>query len=218
MSAVLTCPSARIDGANLWFASLDEPTGEELIYFHSLLSAEEVERASRFHFERNRRRFIVGRGRLRTILGECVGCAPGELSFCYGPNGKPELGGALAGSPWRFNLAHADELVVYAIARDAELGVDVERLHDVPEWQGIAEQLFPSDEFRRLRATAPEERTREFFRIWTQTEARLKATGVGFGAPPAPAPGRERDVRLHSFCPAPRFAGALAILFSHQHT
>jgi 4'-phosphopantetheinyl transferase len=213
MNAILSAPSIQIDGIDLWFASLDEPVAGELNRLHSMLSADERERAARFHFERDRRRFIAGRGLLRTILGECVGCAPGELTFRYGPNEKPSLGGNLANSPWRFNLAHSDELVVYAVARDVDLGVDVERLHEVPEWESIGEQLFPPEEFARLRATAAAQRIAEFFRIWTRTEARLKASGSGFGAPPPPsAPNFTAALRLHSFCPAPGFAGALAIL------
>ena len=45
----------------------------------------------RFAFERDRRRFVVGRGALRNILASYVGGQTGEIRFAYGEHGKPML-------------------------------------------------------------------------------------------------------------------------------
>jgi hypothetical protein len=49
------------------------------------------ERAERFHFERDRRRYAVGRGILRRLLGGYSSLPPAELRFVYGLHGKPLL-------------------------------------------------------------------------------------------------------------------------------
>lgn len=212
-------PQLQLGGVDIWIASLDLPPGEEFDRLRAVLSADELERAGRFHFVRDWRRFIVGRGRLRTILGDCIGAAPRALAFRYGANEKPELGGEFAGSGWRFNVSHSDGLVAIAVSAEAEVGIDVERVRDIPEWLEISERLFPAPEFARLCATAEEQRMAEFFHIWTRTEARLKAIGDGFGTPQSqPRHHRGTTVALHSFTPVPGFAGALAILSSSDHS
>ncbi len=57
------------------------------------LSAEEQERAMRFRFENDRRRFAGSRLLLRTVLGRELGCDPREVSFVEGKWGKPAVAG-----------------------------------------------------------------------------------------------------------------------------
>src|SRR4051794_9590716 len=58
---------------DIWRVALDHQPGEAVKLMASLLSRDETERASRFYFERDRRRYIVGRGVLRMTLGRYVG-------------------------------------------------------------------------------------------------------------------------------------------------
>ena len=51
---------------------------------------------------------------------------PREISFRYGPSGKPELAGR-GDESLQFNLSHSGGLALYAISRARELGVDLER-------------------------------------------------------------------------------------------
>jgi 4'-phosphopantetheinyl transferase len=90
----------------------------------ALLSPDEVERASRFIFERDRRRYVAARGQLRQLLGGYIGVAPEALSFAYGQYGKPRLADPSASV--EFNLAHSAALAVVAVAHGAIVGVDVE--------------------------------------------------------------------------------------------
>ncbi|HEY9526441.1 MAG TPA: hypothetical protein VIR02_05120, partial [Anaerolineales bacterium] len=53
---------------NIWRASLSGSL-DELSYFDSLLSPDEKARAERFYFERDRNRYIFGRGILRVLVG-----------------------------------------------------------------------------------------------------------------------------------------------------
>lgn len=146
-------------------------------FLPSWLSPDEQERASRFHFERDRRRFMAARGLLRGLLGRYCEREPSTLRFAYGPRGKPSLL-APAGS-LRFNLSHSGGLALFAFVREVELGVDLEQERPVPEAASIAERYFSRRENADLRSLAEPERSRAFFRCWTRKEAFIKATGDG---------------------------------------
>ena len=98
---------------HVWRASLAQPV-EAQERFLRTLDLEERERASRFHFEKHRRRFIVGRGVLRLLLGRYLEIAPEAVRFAYGPYGKPSLGREHGARRLRFNASHSHELAVYA--------------------------------------------------------------------------------------------------------
>ena len=159
----LTLPPGEV---HLWLARLDSLAPQP-----ELLDPEERERAARFLREQDRRRFTVARGVLRSLLARYL--PPGTIRFETGQWGKPRVSGL------RFNLSHSSGLALYGFALDREIGVDIERVRDVPEMLRIAERFFQPGEVESLRAR-PE--PAEFFRIWTRTEAWLKGTGRGITA------------------------------------
>jgi 4'-phosphopantetheinyl transferase len=162
---------------HVWSVVLDQPEpGLALLY--ELLCAEERQRASRFHFERDRNRFIVGRGSLRTMLGHYAQNDPAGLMLVPGPHGKPGLASDLGGRLF-FNLSHAQGLAVCAVACDHEVGIDLEFIRSVPEADTIASRWFSSGEQAELRSLPAALQARAFFRVWTAKEAYLKATGEG---------------------------------------
>jgi 4'-phosphopantetheinyl transferase len=67
----------------------------------------------------------MARGLLRRILSCYVDAEPDQLEFCYGPYGRPALV-APSGEKVRFNLAHSNDLALYAVPHDREVGVDIE--------------------------------------------------------------------------------------------
>jgi len=70
----------------------------------------------------------------------------------------------------RFNLSHSGDVTLVAVARDSEVGVDVERIRPVIEMHSIARRWLGRDDI----ADEP-----EFYRVWTRHEAMVKALGVG---------------------------------------
>ena len=78
------------DEVHVRIASLDHRQSE-LRFFESILAKDEIERANRFRFQKDRERFVAGRGLLRMILSSYVGVPPGEIIFTYGSHGKPGL-------------------------------------------------------------------------------------------------------------------------------
>jgi len=167
---------------HVWHAALDREE-KNLGQLESTLSREEKARADRFHFVNDRNRFVVARGLLRELLGGYLQKAPACLEFSYGQHGKPSLSGENASSGICFNLSHSSGLVVYAIARERNLGIDVEHVHVDSAGEDIAKRYFSALEVNDMRSLPPEARVEGFFHCWTRKEAYLKATGMGLQIP-----------------------------------
>ncbi len=159
---------------HVWDGSLDR-SAQGVARFRALLSSDEQARAERFHFERDRSRYIVGRGQLRSLLARYLDAPPAELRFRYGAFDKP----LLAGSDIRFNLAHSGSVVLFAVTRAGEVGIDVELEDTELADERLAERFFSPAEITVLRSLPSSERARAFLRCWTRKEAFVKARGDG---------------------------------------
>lgn len=166
------------DDIHVWCASLDQPA-PRLQWLMQMLNTDERARAERFYFEQDRKRFIVGRGLLRTILGYYLNSEPGQLQFSYNSRGKPSLSETSGGDRIRFNLAHSQGLVLYAVTFGREIGVDLEYLRPIAEAEQIANRFFSDREKVGFHALTSHEKQEAFFRYWTCKEAFLKASGEG---------------------------------------
>jgi 4'-phosphopantetheinyl transferase len=174
------CP--RSDEVHVWTASLSRPP-EEVERFEGLLSEDELQRAARFRFGRDRRRFIVARGSLREILARYVSLPPSLLRFGYNAFGKPELRGQAGPTPIRFNLSHSEDLALYAVAAGREVGVDVEFVREDVACEEVARSFFSGREVETLMVLPRDARKLAFFNCWTRKEAYIKARGAGLSLP-----------------------------------
>jgi 4'-phosphopantetheinyl transferase len=165
---------------HVWLARLDAAAGAPAA-FDAVLSPDEQERADRFVFDRDRRRFATARSLLRRILAPYVGAAPADLRFSCDEYGKPSLTG-LATAP-AFNVSHSGEAAVFAISRAGEVGVDVEAVRPMTDAEQIAGRFFAPGEVERLRALPAALQQEGFFECWTRKEAFVKAIGEGLSHP-----------------------------------
>jgi 4'-phosphopantetheinyl transferase len=165
---------------HVWRASL-ERDDSEVERLWAALAPDERERARRFHFERDRRRFVLARGVLREILGRCLGLAPALIRFAYNEYGKPSLREDMGGL--RFNASHSAGAALYACTLGCEVGIDVELLRDDFASFEVAERFFSRAEVRSLDALPAHLRTQGFFNCWTRKEAYIKALGEGLSHP-----------------------------------
>jgi 4'-phosphopantetheinyl transferase len=170
------------DEIHVWHAALDRDENV-IAQLETTLSLEENVRADRFHFANDKNRFVVARGLLRELLGRYLHRAPASLEFSYGQHGKPSLSGGNVSSGLCFNLSHSSGLVVYAIARERNLGIDVEHVRAEFAGEDIARRYFSVREVSDLRTLPPEAKVEGFFHCWTRKEAYLKATGMGLQIP-----------------------------------
>jgi 4'-phosphopantetheinyl transferase len=216
------------DEVHVWCAAL-EVTTSHLRYLQNMLSADELARASRFHFPKDRRRFIVARGVLRSLLGLYLGLEPRQLCFCYGAYGKPALVPTSGEAGLRFNVSHSHELALYAVTYGREIGVDIEYIRTNVSCEEIAERFFSSRERALLRTLPAPLKYDAFFHCWTRKEAYIKARGEGLSLPldqfdVAFAPGEPAALLatrwapreasrwvLRELTPGPGYAAALAV-------
>jgi 4'-phosphopantetheinyl transferase len=215
------------EGVEVYAARLDMPP-VETYRLAMLLSPDESDRAGRHAYERDWRRFVVARGRLRELLAARLHAPPDRIAFSYGKHGKPTLAPPFSRSGLHFNVAHSADLAVYAFSLEAEVGVDVEALRTLPDADDIAARFFSVVEHSAYRALDIRHKRIGFFNCWTRKEALLKALGDGLHypldafdvtlAPGEPArllrladtPGENCGWRLTSFVPAAGYVGALA--------
>ena len=174
--------SLKPSEAHVWRVQLEQPP-ERVAEFLRTLDEDERERANRFHFEKHRRNFIVGRGVLRLLLGRYLETRPEEVRFSYGPQGKPMLSGEHSASSLRFNASHSGEVAVYAFVNDCQVGIDVELVKGDFATEEIAERFFSTNEIAALSALPATEKPAGFFRFWTRKEAYIKAIGTGLSHP-----------------------------------
>jgi 4'-phosphopantetheinyl transferase len=191
------------------------------------LSDDERARAQRFHFDRDRNRFIVRRAMLRALIGRHLGQEPAAVAFVYGPHGKPDLTAPAGADDLRFNTSHSGDLAVVALTRRRDIGVDIEWVTPLADLDAIARHHFSPTENLALDRVASAERVQAFFNCWTRKEAFLKATGEGLLRPldsfdvtlephePARllacAEGDPERWDLRAFAPAPGYVGAVAV-------
>jgi 4'-phosphopantetheinyl transferase len=168
------------DEIHVWASRLD-PGAATLLEYSATLAREEQERAERFHFDRDRNRFIAGRGFLRAVLSRYLREPPEEIAFVYGPFGKPSLAAAFAMADLQFNLAHCEDIAVLAVTRRGEAGIDVERVRPVPDAEQLVARFFSARESAAFHRLPLSDRPTAFFNLWTRKEAWLKATGEGIG-------------------------------------
>lgn len=167
---------------HIWRVSVSQARSS-VTHLSRLLDEEESKRAARFHFERDRVRFIVARAGLRMILGQYLKIDPAGIEFSYSAYGKPALSRAHPDSVLKFNLAHSHDLALYAFSPKRELGIDVEHMRPEVAGDDIAERFFAAAEVDALRRFSAERRMEAFFNCWTRKEAYIKARGEGLTFP-----------------------------------
>jgi 4'-phosphopantetheinyl transferase len=171
-------PTGRVD---VWSVRLDEPAraGSEVV----VLSPDEIARAGRFHFEKDRIHFTQCRSALRALLAGYLAIPSAEIRFEYLTSGKPQLAAEQNSRALQFNVSHSADMALIAIGSEHRLGVDIEKIRGDVDTTTLAERFFSLRERAGLQALPDHLRVPGFFACWTRKEAFLKATGEGLSFP-----------------------------------
>lgn len=172
---------------------------DELIrYYRACLSPDEKDKADRFRFPEDRRRFTIARGTLRHLLSHQLNQNPQDVVFCYGKYGKPSVAAvgsqanetrtsfhslAEAGCEFHFNLSHSGEMALCALGYERSVGVDVEAVKPIKRLDGLMKRTLVAEEQRQVAMVTAAAQPREFLQRWTCKEAYLKAIGLGLAQP-----------------------------------
>lgn len=163
------------DVVDVWMAPLD--VGEKKMddFLHRL-SPSEQKRVGALLEERAVHQYVVSRAMQRQLLANYVGGSPSDISFGVVAMGKPTLS-----KPndigLKFNTTHSGNLVIIAVTKDRDVGVDTEKVRPVPRALRVAKRFYSDEEYRMLAALPECELDRAFLSIWVRREGTAKARG-----------------------------------------
>lgn len=172
----------EIDVCLTFYAELDD---ERLLsQLRQFLSDAEREQEPRFYFADDRKRYLVTRAMVRTVLSQYEPVAPADWVFSKNRYGRPEIANAGgAGRDLCFNISHTRGLIALGVTRGRALGVDVENIATRPAPVEIADRFFARTETAELSHLPPERQPDRFFEYWTFKESYIKARGMGLSIP-----------------------------------
>jgi len=197
MSAPITLPSPPglptppllRAGIDVWLTFYNDIHDDcHLGNLRSLLSAEELAQERRFYFADDRKRYLVTRAMVRTVLSRYAPVPPDAWTFSRNDYGRPSIAQAIINNQplargLSFNLSHTRGLIALAVSRDRELGVDVENLSARSIPLDVADRFFSAIEIEDLGRIPGHARHDRFFEYWTFKESYIKARGMGLSLP-----------------------------------
>jgi len=170
---------------HLYFSYPERISDPELLqHYRTLLTGDELSQMSRFYYARHRHQYLVTRVLIRTSLSQYHPVDPCQWEFGTNGYGKPEIQHPNLESPVRFNLSHSKGMILCGIARDFDIGVDVEdRQRSTRAALNRLSSYFSAEEIAELNALPPEHQKQRFFDYWTLKESYIKARGMGLATP-----------------------------------
>lgn len=168
---------------HIWSDTLQEARLDYDV-INALLSHDEQARAKRYLRRDDALRYVMSRVRLRSLLAEYTGIPMKDITFCYGPNGKP---GLLSQASWpniHFSISHTSGMTLFAFALDEEVGVDIESTAQHIDVQAASKHFLGAAELAHFDSTPSDRRKSLFFKYWTRKEACLKLLGIGLSVEP----------------------------------
>lgn len=168
----------RINDVNIYsFKISEEVTNKNKLL--DLLSKDEISKANRFRFEKDRTCYILCRGFLRILLNSYLSIKPKNIIFEYNSYGKPELSQFQNSKNIKFNISHSEDYFLIAITEKYDIGIDIEKIKKIDDFMIIAESVFSDAEYNLLKKTPCNKQLKSFYSIWSQKEALIKASGKG---------------------------------------
>jgi 4'-phosphopantetheinyl transferase len=174
-------PGLSIGEIHVWTARLvdDQHVTAALL---PLLSQEERARAAQFSFECDRVRFIQAHGSVRQILSNYCEAGAATLTFARNRDGKPYFASQVNSPNLQFSVSHSSNCCMLAVRLDHPIGIDVEKVRDLPRAIDMAQRYFTPAESRALAALQGAIQRDAFFALWTHKEATVKGLGISLAA------------------------------------
>jgi len=166
-----------VHSVDIWLESLQSCDRWYCDYW-DILDFNERARAQRFVKEIDRKRFVVGHGKLRRILADYLSLSPEEIAFATQSQGKPFVAGDRSAA-LKFNLSHSDNYLLVGVSKDFEVGVDIEKWTDSIDYEGVLGLCFSESERSFWRDLPADQRQSLFYRQWVRKESFVKAVGQG---------------------------------------
>jgi 4'-phosphopantetheinyl transferase len=160
---------------HLWIAKVDTLFEYYSIY-NKLLDDREQAKKNKFVFCYLKKRYAITHGILRDLLSNYLNVTNEKICLSYSDFGKPHL--KYYSSGLKFNLSHSGEIAIFGLAKNIEVGVDIEQVRNTFN-EGVREYVLSESEKSTFDKLRLEEKQLTFLNIWTCKEAILKALGTG---------------------------------------
>jgi 4'-phosphopantetheinyl transferase len=169
---------------DVWLISLHDVCSELQFAYLQLLSEPERAKWQRFVAPDARLQYLVSRALVRTTLSRYTEVPDYAWQFDTNDYGRPHVSQPRTFRNFQFNLSNTTGLVVCAITKDCEIGIDVENIARSLDIDALAPTVFaPMELAGFLLQDSPEDRCSRFFSYWTLKEAYIKARGMGLSLP-----------------------------------
>lgn len=163
------------DVVDVWIAPLDVG-GKRMDDLLHRLSPSEQKRVGALLQERAVHQYVVSRAMQRQLLANYVGGLPCDISFGVVAMGKPILS-----KPndigLKFNTTHSGNLVIIAVTKSRDVGVDAEKVRPVPRALKVAKRFYSDAEYQMLSRLPEGALDHAFLSIWVRREGTAKARG-----------------------------------------
>ena len=171
------------DEIHLWL-TFDHIDRERAFGYRLLLNSDERRQEQRFHFEKDRNRYLITRALVRAVLSRYQSIDPRAWVFSTNSYGRPEIDAEGKGAAdLCFNVSHTAGFIVLGVTRGRALGVDVENISARDNPLDVAGQVFAAAELAELGRLPRERQLDRFFQYWTLKESYIKARGMGVSIP-----------------------------------
>lgn len=144
-----------------------------ITFLKTYLDDSELNRAKRYHFEKDRNRFIICRVLLKFVLARHTRQDIANIQIDTNSNKKPYL---ISDKTIHFNLSHTEDLALIALY-DSAIGIDLEIKNSDYKFQDVLTHVYSNAEIKYILNS--ENQINTFYKFWTRKEAIVKATGIG---------------------------------------
>ena len=165
--------------AYIYFINFDI-SKHEISSLKNYLSEDEIIKASKFRFQKDKNASIITRGALRLLSSEYLNIKPEDISFKYGEYGKPDYDFE---TNLKFNVSHSGQVAIIGFVLNDDIGVDVEEIKTDFDVLDIVSNYFSKTEIKSLKKLPKENHTKGFYRCWTRKESFIKAKANGLSFP-----------------------------------
>ncbi len=147
-------------------------------YYRSILDNDEIKKADRFYFQKDRNCYTVARALLKIFLAEYLELNTNNIDFKYNDYGKPFIDSDL-----KFNISHSGEIIIFAFTLNNDLGIDIEFMKDNIKYKQLISRYFSKNEIKDFLSIEDNFQKEAFFNGWSRKEAYIKAVGKGLNIP-----------------------------------
>lgn len=152
---------------HIWFINLND-FKDKIQYLKPFLSNDEILKASKFKFKKDKDCSIITRSVLRLLSNKYLNLKAKNITFKYGKFGKPNY---KFKTDLKFNVSHSGNMAVVAFVLNNDIGVD------------IVDHYFSESEIQTLNKFSIQDQVKGFYRCWTRKESFIKAKAKGLSFP-----------------------------------